>query len=1444
MRYLCFFMLLNLWVCQSFAQVNYTANDQLTPYDGHYRAGVNPGFHGFNWSDLNLADLMAGNPASQTAGIGATSLRGALPEQFAIVFDYSTWTPIYDYYASLGMKENTLWLGPADVSHADPVQYCPGIPTDMFDNLYEPIWDNGANGTPVNENNYYALYLYNVINAVGHEVRFWEVWNEPGFDYSGNGFKPPGEPGNWWENNPQPCDYKLRAPIFHYVRMLRITYDVVKTIAPEDYVVFSGVGYESFLDAVLRNTDNPIDGSPTPDYPLGGGAYFDVLGFHAYPHIDGSVRYWDNNLQQLVYTRHSDGAVDGLISKQQTRQGILEQYGYDGVQYPRKLWTVTEVNAPRRVFNANAFGSDVVQVNYVSKLIVKAIQNNFVQTHIWDLGEELDINDAADEFHLMGLYQRLDESEPFNQVVNDEGIAYKTASDFLFGLSFDEVQTNNMNLPPTVDGGAFRKDNGDYVYVLWAKTLTDLSEGANAVYSFPASFGIINLGKREWNYSQTGSEQNISAQNISLSGTPVFLSPDINAATGVLTLDCPAYEIKAGVAQSDGGAIVSWTEPTGTTSCPSGGLSITQTFGPANGSFFPFGPSVVQYTATDACGNEVVCVINIEVGSTDGDLSDCNPYRSDFYFRGEYNGHKYFLSRFDTTRTAAQEICEAHGGYLASINDQQENAFLAFYIFERAYIGLSDAQNEGQFVWEDGTSANFTNFEVCGFCPVNEEYLDYAEFRNWSGLWHYSTGNDELVFVMELPCDAAPPCTDADNDGLCEADDCDDNDPDLPATPGTACDDGDPNTENDVIQADGCTCEGTIIVPCTDADNDGLCEADDCDDNDPDLPATPGTACDDGDPNTENDVIQADGCTCEGTIIVPCTDADNDGLCEADDCDDNDPDLPATPGTVCDDGDPNTENDVIQADGCTCEGTIIVPCTDADNDGLCEADDCDDNDPDLPATPGTVCDDGDPNTENDVIQADGCTCAGTIIDPCNVSYQTQNNSIAIQGAVAAHVKIRVLDINWLEIASCFDNCNDPQIFDSLQAGDYIIDIILMDNNWQPICTITESFTIIGAPCPDNDGDGVCANSDCDDNNPNLPASPGTACDDGDPDTDNDVIQSDGCTCQGQVVVSGDCSTITISSGSGSIMVTVVNSPISQVQVFDPSWVPIFDCNGTCNSSTSIDGLIDGTYFVKVKLFTAGWQFICEVSEFVVLSGSGSPCTTDIDNDGVCAGIDCDDNNPEIPAPVGTPCDDGNPGTNDDSIQYDGCTCQGTPSTPSCAIIPMESPGTLSLGYPNSAHVKIRLFDSNWQIIYECFDNCGNPELITNLAPGTYTYDILLLDTNWGLVCSVQEVVFIPSNVSNPDPNSRIKLNSASVELFPNPSTGVIFIQSDKGKGQGAQFQVYNALGQMVHLQQEERFYRNPIRLDLSDQQSGCYFVMVILEDGRRFSKRFIIARDN
>jgi len=1020
-----------------FGQVNYTANDLVIPYEGGFRAGVNPGYHGGNWKSRHLADISAGNPASNTEGVGIRAFRGSLPEGIAMQYGYENWTSNYAYYAGVGLRDNTVFLGPASDAHRDQTEYCDGIPTDMFANLYEPIWDNGENGTPVNDENYYALYLYNVINAIGDHVKFWEVWNEPGFDFSGaHGWQPPGADGNWWENNPDPCDYKLRAPVFHYIRTLRISYEVIKTLSPDDYVVVSGLGYNSFLDVVLRNTDNPVDGSATSEYPHGGGAYFDVLGFHTYPHIDGSLRYWDNDIGGFVYTRHTDAAIAGLQENQDIRTDLLADYGYDGDTYPKKLWTITEINVPRKEYD-NYFGSDEVQVNYILKMVVNAIERDITQTHVFALAEKEYYDAANDPFDVMGLYQRLRDIGPFEQIANQQGIAYKTASDLLYKTSFNTSRTNSLNLPDGIEGAAFRKPNGDYIYALWARTDTDNSEFAAASYSFPSWMGIDNLKKIEWDYSQTNNFSMVGESNIALTGRPVFFVPEDNQEIGELTLtNCPDPITSAGIHASEGGAIISWDEPTLSTTCPLGGATLELISDIPNGGLFPFGTSIVSYQGTDACGNETECAVTIEVGSTGGVSDDCNSYLWGFNYRGQYKGNKYFISLYDTTYAAAQAIAADYGGHLATISDADENDFIQSEIGDIAYIGLSDAASEGDMEWMDGSPVNYTNFDDCSWCLDNSSNNDFVQFHPWNGEWSFNDGSLKLFFVLELPCgENIEPCTDQDNDGVCADDDCNDNDASIPANPGTACNDGNSNTINDEIQSDGCTCAG-------EPDNGGDC----------DISYTIG-----------NNGITVSGLNAPHIKMRVFNESWQSIYQCFDDC--NNPQVINLPegsyildvlmmddswSKIC------VFNEPFEING---EG-----CFDQDADGVCADDDCDDNNPELPATPGSSCDDNNPATVNDVIQAGGCSCAGVPDDgdgdPCDIVPVVNGNTVTVTGMLAPNHIITVFDAGWQSVYDCVGNdCNNPTVVSGLANGVYHLSVKVYDDSWDLLCKVKVDFDV-------------------------------------------------------------------------------------------------------------------------------------------------------------------------------------------------------------------------------------------------------------------------------------------------------------------------------------------------------------------------------------------------
>lgn len=517
------------------AQINYSANDpgRVPPYNGPFLYGTNMGYYGPSWDNISLSNIAAGNPALNIAGVGSKSFRIPLPEEFVDYWGYDVSIAQYNHYASLGVRDNTLFvLGPS-AAHRDNNYYngC-GQQSWLWANMYEPIWDGGANGTPVNENNYYASYIYKLAIRYKSYNKFWEILNEPDYDLSGNAWKNPGQPGNWWENNPSPCDlYNMKAPVFHYIRLLRISYEVIKSVDSTAYITVGGIGYPSFLDAILRNSDNPVDGSVSASYPLKGGAYFDVLSFHNYPMY--ALKYWDNSINNFAFKRHSDAAAEEFIKSKNNMASVLAAHGYNNTSYPEKHFICTENNIPSREFG-EYIGTDIAQRNYIIKALVMSQQNNIRQFYVFTLGDAKTDAEAIQGYELMGLYRKLEGLGPlsnggvYGQQYKDEGIAFRSTSEFLRNFHYDHSRTLAMALPSGIGGAAFTDATGNHRYVLWAKTSVDKSESASATYSFPAPMGVPPLlYRRDWNYSVTGSSSSIPPTNIALSASPIFLEENL-----------------------------------------------------------------------------------------------------------------------------------------------------------------------------------------------------------------------------------------------------------------------------------------------------------------------------------------------------------------------------------------------------------------------------------------------------------------------------------------------------------------------------------------------------------------------------------------------------------------------------------------------------------------------------------------------------------------------------------------------------------------------------------------------------------------------------------------------------------------------------------------------------------------------------------------------------
>ncbi|MEM6317659.1 MAG: hypothetical protein AAF960_08310 [Bacteroidota bacterium] len=205
----------------------------------------------------------------------------------------------------------------------------------------------------------------------------------------------------------------------------------------------------------------------------------------------------------------------------------------------------------------------------------------------------------------------------------------------------------------------------------------------------------------------------------------------------------------------------------------------------------------------------------------------------------------------------------------------------------------------------------------------------------------------------------------------------------------------------------------------------------------------------------------------------------------------------------------------------TPDGTIYIPQKpqiDLDNDGVCAALDCDDNDPNFPKPVGAPCNDNNSQTENDQIQADGCTCAGNLGTTANcesLTFTVQGSTIRIDNLTAKHERIEFigLETNGQTTFICDGNCLETQYIDGLIPGNKIIRVFMTGADGST-CDKEVVLEIKDYIYLDSDNDNIYDIKDCAPNDASLPAIPGNSCDDGNPNTINDLILIDGCTCAG------------------------------------------------------------------------------------------------------------------------------------------------------------------------------------------------------------------------------------------------------------------------------------------------------------------------------------------
>ncbi|MBM2826642.1 MAG: hypothetical protein HW403_706 [Dehalococcoidia bacterium] len=147
-------------------------------------------------------------------------------------------------------------LGPGDIS---TTIYPPK-------NLYQPVFSDGTNvpgpNKSINQDNYWARFVYTTVSHFKGQITHWEIWNEPDFS--------PSSQSNWfgfWNGSLE--DYK---------QLLKVSYLAAKAADSNSVIVMGSMAYwfdTTFFPRLLDSLKQDRDASAN-NY------YFHVTGWHWY----------------------------------------------------------------------------------------------------------------------------------------------------------------------------------------------------------------------------------------------------------------------------------------------------------------------------------------------------------------------------------------------------------------------------------------------------------------------------------------------------------------------------------------------------------------------------------------------------------------------------------------------------------------------------------------------------------------------------------------------------------------------------------------------------------------------------------------------------------------------------------------------------------------------------------------------------------------------------------------------------------------------------------------------------------------------------------------------------------------------------------------------------------------------------------------------------------
>ncbi|MEM1120541.1 MAG: M4 family metallopeptidase [Bacteroidota bacterium] len=506
--------------------------------------------------------------------------------------------------------------------------------------------------------------------------------------------------------------------------------------------------------------------------------------------------------------------------------------------------------------------------------------------------------------------------------------------------------------------------------------------------------------------------------------------------------------------------------------------------------------------------------------------------------------------------------------------------------------------------------------------------------------------------------------------------------------------------------------------------------------------------------------------------------------------------------------------------------------------------------------------------------------------------QSTANGLTLQNLTAPIEIIKVYASDNRLVFECNNTCGTDLQIPNLTAGTYRIDIQSFTANWQAICSLTK-FVEVGVtsnPCAnqggDGDQDGFCDAVDCAPNNSNLPAAPNSSCDDGNPNTTDDKIDAGGCTCSGTLIDNGEtgsnCDDLQFTVENDQIIVEGLTT-VSKVELLgeNTDWQSVIICDGNCDTSQAIPALVEGDYTVKVNLLGLDNTYCYREATVTVTDDGGNTGGGAVD----CEALTFTSENEQIT--VGGLAADSKVemiGQNTDWRVVTICdgNCQTTQVIPDLAagdytvkvnqfgdasegssycyreekvtvsadggnvgdgsadcdnLVFTTDGGQITVSGLTASYDKVEIIgqNTNWQVLTICEGDCGNSQVITDLAEGMY--QVKVNQGGEGSYCYREESVVVTTSSQNR--NSPLLLVDA-LAIYPNPVRHQLHVELYAIGDQTGTLQVFNALGQLTQQWTNVAWQNGITTLDLSDYENGMYWLAVQLDGQRPMTRRFVV----